>query len=205
MRATTIHATRDIRLSDVPDPRIEADTDAIVKVMAACICGSDLWPYRGENDITPGDTIGHECIGVVEEVGSEVRSFRAGDFVLVPFCHCDNTCAHCRAGMQSACTNMGITLSGQAEYAKVNPATLDNESTFLFRAIWAILEPDEQRITDRAVAHARSKYLLRELLRESPDSRKEPGQRRTYLRVARIIARRRGTLTARLWYLVQWL
>ena len=122
MRATTIHAPRDIRVSEVPDPTIDAPTDAIVKVVAGCICGSDLWPYRGENDITPGDTIGHECIGVVEEVGSDVRSFRAGDFVLVPFCHCDNTCAHCRAGMQSACTNMGITLSGQAEYAKVTQA-----------------------------------------------------------------------------------
>jgi threonine dehydrogenase-like Zn-dependent dehydrogenase len=122
MRATTIHAPRDIRVSDVPDPTIEAPTDAIVKVVAGCICGSDLWPYRGENDITPGDTIGHECIGVVEEVGSEVRSFSSGDFVLVPFCHCDNTCAHCQAGMQSACTNLGITASGQAEYARVTQA-----------------------------------------------------------------------------------
>ena len=122
MRATTIHAPRDIRVSDVPDPTIEVPTDAIVKVVAGCICGSDLWPYRGENDITAGDTIGHECIGVVEEVGSEVRSFRHGDFVLVPFCHCDNTCAHCQAGMQSACTHLGITSSGQAEYARVTQA-----------------------------------------------------------------------------------
>jgi len=122
MRATTIHATRDIRLSEVPDPRIEADTDAIVKVVAGCICGSDLWPYRGENTITPGETIGHECIGVVEEVGSEVTSFRPGDFVVVPFDHCDNTCPHCRAGMQAGCTNLGFTNSGQAEYARVTQA-----------------------------------------------------------------------------------
>ena len=72
MRVTTIHGPRDIRLEDVPTPTIEAPRDAIVKVTAGCICGSDLWPYRGENDITPGDTIGHEMIGVVEEVGSEV-------------------------------------------------------------------------------------------------------------------------------------
>jgi threonine dehydrogenase-like Zn-dependent dehydrogenase len=122
MRATTIHAPRDIRLSDVPDPTITAPTDAVVKVVAGCICGSDLWSYRGENEVTAGNTIGHECVGVVEEVGSAVTSFRPGDFVIVPFDHCDNTCAHCRAGMQAACENLGFTVSGQAEYALVTQA-----------------------------------------------------------------------------------
>lgn len=122
MRATTLHAPGDIRVSEVPDPVIEAPTDAIVKVSAGCICGSDLWPYRGENEITPGQTIGHECVGVVEEVGSEVTAFRPGDFVIVPFDHCDNTCAHCLAGMQSACVNLGMTTSGQAEYTRVTQA-----------------------------------------------------------------------------------
>jgi threonine dehydrogenase-like Zn-dependent dehydrogenase len=122
MRATTIHGPRDVRVTDVPDPTITAPTDAVVKVVAGCICGSDLWPYRGENDITPGDTIGHECIGIVEEVGAEVRSFRPGDFVIVPFDHCDNTCAHCRHGAQSACVNLGFTESGQAEYTLVHQA-----------------------------------------------------------------------------------
>ncbi len=89
---------------------------------AGCICGSDLWPYRGENDITPGDTIGHEMIGVIEEVGSEVSAFKPGDFVVAPFCHCDNTCAHCRAGAHSACVNLGVTTGGQGEYAKVTQA-----------------------------------------------------------------------------------
>jgi threonine dehydrogenase-like Zn-dependent dehydrogenase len=122
MRATTIHAPGDIRFEDVPDPRIEEPTDAIVKVVAGCICGSDLWPYRGENDVTAGATIGHECVGVVEEVGSAVTQTHVGDFVIVPFCHCDNTCAHCRAGVQSACTNLGFTQSGQGEYARVTQA-----------------------------------------------------------------------------------
>ncbi|MBA2952713.1 zinc-binding dehydrogenase [Nocardioides sp. MAH-18] len=122
MRATTIHGTRDIRVSEVADPAISAPTDAIVKIVAGCICGSDLWPYRGENDITPGDTIGHECVGVVEEVGAEVTSFRPGDFVIVPFDHCDNTCVHCQAGAQSGCVNLGFTQSGQAEYALVTQA-----------------------------------------------------------------------------------
>lgn len=122
MRATTIHAARDIRVEEVPDPVIERPTDAIVRVTAGCICGSDLWPYRGENPIRSGSTIGHECIGVVEEVGSEVRDFRPGDYVVVPFCHCDNTCAHCRAGAQSACVNLSMTSSGQGEYARVGQA-----------------------------------------------------------------------------------
>ncbi len=114
MRATTIHDTRDIRLSDVSDPRIEADTEAIVKVVAGCICGSDLWPYRGENDINAGDTIGHEAVGIVEEVGSAVTSFKPGDFVIVPFCHADNTCPHCLVGMHAVCDHLGFTESGLA-------------------------------------------------------------------------------------------
>jgi threonine dehydrogenase-like Zn-dependent dehydrogenase len=122
MRATTIHAPGDIRVEEVPDPTIQAPTDAIVKVVAGCICGSDLWPYRGENDISAGSTIGHECVGEVVAVGSDVRSFAVGDFVIVPFCHCDNTCAHCAAGVQSACVNMGMTASGQAEFARVTQA-----------------------------------------------------------------------------------
>ena len=120
MRVTTLHGTRDIRLEEHPDLTIEAPTDAIVRVVASCICGSDLWPYRGENDITPGDPIGHEIVGVVEEVGSEVRDFRSGDFVIVPFCHCDNTCPVCAKGMQAACQNLGFTQGGQAEYARVH-------------------------------------------------------------------------------------
>lgn len=122
MRATTIHGPRDIRFEEVADPAIKKPTDAIVRVTAGCICGSDLWPYRGENPIRPGATIGHECIGVVEEVGSEVTGFRPGDFVIVPFCHCDNTCPHCRHGVNSACVNLGMTSSGQGELARVNQA-----------------------------------------------------------------------------------
>ena len=122
MRATTIHAPGDIRLTDVPDPTIEAPTDAIVRVVAGCICGSDLWPYRGANPITAGSTIGHEAVGVVEEVGADVRDIRKGDFVVIPFVHCDNTCPHCRAGMTSVCDHQGWTESGQAELVRVNQA-----------------------------------------------------------------------------------
>src|SRR6478735_9536805 len=122
MRATTIHAPGDIRLTDVPDPTIEEPTDAIVRVVAGCICGSDLWPYRGANPITPGSTIGHEAVGVVEEVGGDVRDIKKGDFVVIPFVHCDNTCPHCRAGMTSVCDHQGFTNGGQGEYAVVQQA-----------------------------------------------------------------------------------
>lgn len=122
MRVTTIHGARDIRLEERPEPTITAPTDAIIKITAGCICGSDLWPYRGENPVTPGATIGHEMVGVIEEVGSEVRSFVPGDFVIVPFCTCDNTCPHCLNGAQSACTNGGFTTGGQGEYGLVGQA-----------------------------------------------------------------------------------
>jgi threonine dehydrogenase-like Zn-dependent dehydrogenase len=122
MRVTTIHGTRDIRLEERPEPQLKRPTDAIVKVVASCICGSDLWPYRGENPIRPGDVIGHEIVGVVEAVGDQVTSFTPGDFVVVPFCHCDNTCPHCRAGLQSVCQNLGFTNGGQGEYVRVYQA-----------------------------------------------------------------------------------
>ncbi len=122
MRVTTIHGPGDIRLEERPAPTIDRPTDAIVKVVASCVCGSDLWPYRGENPVEPGDPIGHEMVGVVEEVGNAVTSFRPGDFVIAPFCHSDNTCPHCQAGMTSGCQNLGFTQGGQGEYAKVNQA-----------------------------------------------------------------------------------
>ena len=122
MRVTTIHAPGDIRLEERPDPTIDHPAQAVLKVVASCICGSDLWPYRGENPIKPGSPIGHEMIGVVEEVGPEVRQFKAGDFVVAPFVHCDNTCPHCLAGITSACPSGGITAGGQGEYAVVNQA-----------------------------------------------------------------------------------
>jgi threonine dehydrogenase-like Zn-dependent dehydrogenase len=124
MRATTIHAAFDVRLSEVPDPVIEKPTDAVIKIVAGCICGSDLWSYRGENKITPGSRIGHEYVGIVQEVGAEVRTVKAGDFVVTPFVASDGTCPNCLAGLQSVCQNIvGIGSKGadggQGEYAKV--------------------------------------------------------------------------------------
>ena len=122
MRVTTIHGPGDIRLEERPRPTLGASTEALVRVVASCVCGSDLWPYRGENPVDAGSPIGHEMVGVLEEVGPAVRDFAPGDFVIVPFVHCDNTCAHCRAGITSACVHQGFTNGGQGEYAVVHQA-----------------------------------------------------------------------------------
>ncbi|MDF2145335.1 zinc-dependent alcohol dehydrogenase family protein [Knoellia sp. p5-6-4] len=129
MKATILHGTRDVRVEEVDDPTIQRPTDALVRVTAACVCGSDLWPYRGINEVRRPRRIGHEFVGIVEEVGSEVRSLRPGDFVIAPFLFSDNTCPHCLVGMQSACRNGGgyggrdsdglVVDGGQGEYVRV--------------------------------------------------------------------------------------
>jgi len=103
VRATLIHAARDIRVEDVPDPAVQRPTDALVRVTAACVCGSDLWPYRGVTTTAEPHRIGHEFVGVVEDVGADVSTLSVGDFVIAPFALSDGTCAHCRNGVQTSC------------------------------------------------------------------------------------------------------
>lgn len=107
MRATVLHGVRDIQLDVVDDPRLFVDSDAVVRAVASCVCGSDLWPYRGENPFNGPTRIGHELVGVVEQVGSAVSTVRPGDFVVVPFVYADNTCAVCQLGVQTACPHGG--------------------------------------------------------------------------------------------------
>lgn len=107
MRATMIYGPGDIRLEERPDPVLREPTDAIVRVVRSCICGSDLWPYRGANPPAPPRPIGHEFVGVVEQVGAEVKTVFPGTFVISPFTYGDNTCVHCAAGFQSACEQVG--------------------------------------------------------------------------------------------------
>ena len=103
MRGTIIHGTRDIRLEERPDPSISAPTDAIVRTVAACVCGSDLWRYRGIQQVTKPTPIGHEYVGIVEAVGADVTTVRPGQFVVGGFLTSDNTCAVCRAGAHANC------------------------------------------------------------------------------------------------------
>jgi threonine dehydrogenase-like Zn-dependent dehydrogenase len=107
MLATIIHGERDVRLEEVPDPVLSTGGDAIVRVVAACVCGSDLWPYRGVTPTASPRRIGHEFVGVVEEVGPEVTTISVGDFVIAPFYDCDMTCANCKNGVSTSCLHGG--------------------------------------------------------------------------------------------------
>ncbi|KQX05020.1 MULTISPECIES: zinc-dependent alcohol dehydrogenase family protein [unclassified Leifsonia] len=107
MLATLIYGERDIRVEEVADPVLSTGGDAIVRVVAACVCGSDLWPYRG---VTPTDEphrIGHEFVGIVEEVGPDVARIKPGDFVIAPFYVCDGTCVNCLNGVSTSCLQGG--------------------------------------------------------------------------------------------------
>lgn len=129
MRATLLYGPQDIRLDEVPDARILRPTDAVVRVVAACVCGSDLWGYRGVSPTPQPRRIGHEFVGVVEEVGADVRDLRPGQFVVAPFMVSDGTCVHCRNGVHTSCAKSSgwggtdaegcPTDAGQGEFVRV--------------------------------------------------------------------------------------
>lgn len=119
MRATVIYGPRDIRVEDRPEPTILESTDAVIRTVAACVCGSDLWRYRGLSPVPQPVKIGHEYVGVVEAVGSDVTSVRPGQFVVGGFLNSDNTCAACAVGMQSQCLNGGGYDGCQAEAIRI--------------------------------------------------------------------------------------
>lgn len=108
MRATVLQSPGHITVDTVPDPVLRADTDAIVRVVASCICGSDLWPYRGINEVKEPTRIGHEFVGIVEQIGSGVASTKVDDFVIAPFVFADNTCIICERGVQTSCPQGGF-------------------------------------------------------------------------------------------------
>jgi threonine dehydrogenase-like Zn-dependent dehydrogenase len=121
MRGAVLHAPGDVRVEDRDDPRILAPTDAILRLPATCVCGSDLWPYRGVEPVQGPSPMGHEYVGIVQEVGSQVQNIRPGQFVVGSFWASDNTCELCQAGYQSACLQrepMGA-LGAQAELLRV--------------------------------------------------------------------------------------
>jgi threonine dehydrogenase-like Zn-dependent dehydrogenase len=127
MRATLIYGAGDIRIEDVPDPKILKPTDAIVRVVRSCICGSDLWPYGSKPKADTGARIGHEFLGVVEELGSDVSGLTPGDLVVAPFVWADNTCDFCAEGLQTSCRHGGFwgvqgVDGGQGEAVRVPQA-----------------------------------------------------------------------------------
>lgn len=108
MRATVMYAAGDVRIENVPDPAIEEPTDALMRVTRACICGSDLWPYKSLEPADGARVMGHEAIGVVEEVGADVHSVKPGDVVVMPFAFSDGTCIFCEEGLQTECIHGGF-------------------------------------------------------------------------------------------------
>jgi threonine dehydrogenase-like Zn-dependent dehydrogenase len=123
MRATVYHGPRDMHIDQVPDPTISAPTDVVARITHAGICGSDLWSYRGIDHREPGERMGHEWMGIIEEVGPEVRTIKKGDRVISPFLISDGTCEFCHEGLQSSCIHGqrygGSNNGGQAEAIRV--------------------------------------------------------------------------------------
>jgi threonine dehydrogenase-like Zn-dependent dehydrogenase len=114
-----LYGPRDVRVEERPDPTIIEPTDAILRISAACVCGSDLWPYRGIGEVTQPQPMGHEYCGIVEEVGSEVRHNKPGQFVVGSFWASDNTCPICQTGYQSRCVDARGMSGAQAGWLRV--------------------------------------------------------------------------------------
>ncbi|MDQ1472402.1 MAG: hypothetical protein QOJ99_3882 [Bryobacterales bacterium] len=119
MQATVLYGPGDVRFEEVNDPKIVEPTDAVIRIPATCVCGSDLWPYRGLQPIKGPTPMGHEYCGIVEEVGSAVRSVKPGQFVIGSFATSDNTCPHCLYGYQSSCVSREFMTRAQAPFLRV--------------------------------------------------------------------------------------
>ena len=119
MKATILYGARDVRYEERESPKIIHPTDAIIRISAACVCGSDLWPYRGINKITQPMAMGHEYCGIVEEVGKSVAIIKPGQFVIGSFFASDNTCPHCLSGYHSSCRQKELVTGAQAPYLRV--------------------------------------------------------------------------------------
>jgi threonine dehydrogenase-like Zn-dependent dehydrogenase len=127
MRATVIYGAGDVRVENVPDPVLREPTDALVRVLRSCICGSDLWPYGSRPATSDGERIGHEFLGIVEDTGTDVSGLKAGDLVVAPFVWADNTCDFCREGLHTSCRHGGMwgrngVDGGQGEAVRVPQA-----------------------------------------------------------------------------------
>jgi threonine dehydrogenase-like Zn-dependent dehydrogenase len=127
MRATVMYKAHDVRIEDVPDAVIQNPTDAVIRVARACICGSDLWPYNDGPNVS-GQQMGHEAVGVIEEVGSDVHKMKPGQVVVMPFAYSDGTCIFCGDGLQTSCLHGGFfgqgaeTGGAQAEALRIPQA-----------------------------------------------------------------------------------
>ena len=119
MKGAVLYGPRDVRFVERADPKIVEPTDAIIRISATCVCGSDLWPYRGINEVKQPTPMGHEYCGIVEEVGRDVKSIKRGQFVIGSFFASDNTCPNCRYGYPSGCQNVQPVIGAQAPMLRV--------------------------------------------------------------------------------------
>jgi threonine dehydrogenase-like Zn-dependent dehydrogenase len=133
MRATIMYRAGDVRIENVPDPTIVNPTDAVIRITRACICGSDLWPYKELAPTAAGRRMGHEAIGVVEAVGAEVRTVKRGDVVVMPFAYSDGTCMFCGEGLQTSCVHGGFFgVGGEAGGAQAEALRIPQADGTLF-------------------------------------------------------------------------
>jgi threonine dehydrogenase-like Zn-dependent dehydrogenase len=127
MKAAIFRGAFDIQVEQIPDAAILEPTDAVVQITHACICGTDLWPYRGQGQYQSGWQIGHEWMGIVQDIGSQVRTIKRGDRVIASYDFCDGTCEYCRKGLDSACVQGGLWglghEGGQAEAIRAREAS----------------------------------------------------------------------------------
>jgi threonine dehydrogenase-like Zn-dependent dehydrogenase len=119
MQGAILYGPRDVRFEERPEPTIVKPTDAVIRLSATCICGSDLWPYRGANTINEPTPMGHEYCGIVEEIGRGVLSIKKGQFVIGSFFASDNTCPHCQLGYQTSCQHRALVSGAQAPLLRV--------------------------------------------------------------------------------------
>ena len=144
MEATVLYGARDVRLEDRPEPTIIEPSDAVIRLPLTCICGSDLWPYRGIQPVSSPTAMGHEYCGFVEEVGRDVTSVKPGQFVIGSFFASDNTCPHCRHGYQTSCQRFEPAVGAQAPHMRVPladgtlVATRDVPDTDMIRSLLAL-------------------------------------------------------------------
>ena len=131
MRATVMHKAHDVTIENVADAAIVEPTDALIRVTRACICGSDLWPYNGGPNVE-GQHMGHEAVGVVEDVGSEVQTIKRGQVVIMPFADSDGTCLFCEEGLQTACVHVDFFGSGKLDGAQAEAMRIPNADGTLY-------------------------------------------------------------------------
>jgi threonine dehydrogenase-like Zn-dependent dehydrogenase len=133
MRATVMYRAGDVRIESVPDARLIEPTDALITITRACICGSDLWPYKEMEPSETGRRMGHEAIGVVEAIGREVHGLKVGDLVVMPFAYSDGTCDLCREGLPTSCIHGGFFgVGGQADGAQAEALRVPQAEGTLF-------------------------------------------------------------------------